>query len=733
MFRGLSLRRLPGVLSNVAAVTLVLVIALSGLALWFTDPIPVQNLRLAQFDQFQRWHPRPYTPMAVRVVDIDETSLKAYGQWPWPRTRLAELVQRLNEAGTAAIAFDVLLTEPDRTSPAAMAQLWNNPKVGPLLQRLPDHDAVLGKTLVGRNVVLGSSLSRSGASSASAATTSDAPADAPSTLPYRIVSSGASNPAQWLHGFDTVLWPLPVLRGSAAGLGALNFAADADGVVRRVPLLLRLGQQIVPTLSAEALRVAQGERNLLLRSNEAGVQDVRIGGVTVPTNAQAEIWLHYTEDQPGRFVSAAHVLNGQVDAKLLDGHIVLIGSSAAGLMDLRFNPMGKMMPGVQAHALALEQLLSGQYLQRPAWAGGVELLTLVLGSLVVGLLALGTPARWAAVAAAGVLAALFGGAWYAFVAGHLLLDAINPGLVILVSFGLASGMHHLVSEREQRWVRQAFSRYVSPNRVAHLVAHREQLELGGQRQVCSFVFTDLAGFTSMMEADDPSRAVALLNDYLDAMLAIVFKHEGTLDRIVGDAVAVLFSAPVQQADHRQRALNCALEMDIFASAYATRLQAQGIPWGHTRIGSHSGEVIVGNFGGKTLFDYRALGDPINTAARLETVNKHLGTRVCVSHAILEGCTDVPVRRVGQLVLKGKSKPLLVFEPLATTNAANCAAPADYDAAMRLLQPGEMHHPTLACEYFEALAERHPHDPLVALHLRRLREGAADDLIVMAEK
>ncbi|UUZ72741.1 CHASE2 domain-containing protein [Polaromonas sp. P1(28)-8] len=137
MFRGLSFGRLPGVLSNAAAVTLVLLIALSGLALWFTDPIPVQSLRLAQFDQFQRWHPRPYTPAAVRVVDIDEASLKAYGQWPWPRTRLAELVQRLDEAGTAAIAFDVLLTEPDRTSPAAMAQLWNNPRVGAALQRLP--------------------------------------------------------------------------------------------------------------------------------------------------------------------------------------------------------------------------------------------------------------------------------------------------------------------------------------------------------------------------------------------------------------------------------------------------------------------------------------------------------------------------------------------------------------------------------------------------------------------
>lgn len=728
MARGFKSIKLPGVLSNTAAVALVLFVALSGLAVWLLNPIPLQNLRLAQFDQFQRWHPRPYTPVAVRVVDIDEASLKAYGQWPWPRTRVAELVQGLHQAGAAAIAFDVLLAEPDRTSPASMAQLWHNPDVSALLQRLPDHDEVLGRTLAGRNVVLGTSLSNSGAPG----TTVSTPADAAAT-PYRIVSSGDSDPGRWLHGFDTVLWPLPVLRAHADGLGALNFAADADGVVRRVPLLLRLGDQIVPTLSAEALRVAQGARNHLLRSNDAGMQDVRIGSITVPTNARAEIWLHYTEEQPERYVSAAQVLSGQAPAQSLDGHIVLIGSSAAGLMDLRFNPMGHMMPGVQAHALALEQILSDQYLGRPAWAGAVEALALVLGALIVGLVALGAPAKWATAVLAVVLATLFGGVWYAFVVEHLLLDAINPALPIMLSFGLASGMHHLVSEREQRWVREAFSRYVSPNKVAYLVEHPEQLQLGGQRQICSFVFTDLVNFTGMMESGDPARAVALLNDYLDAMLAIVFKHEGTLDRIVGDAVAVLFSAPVQQSDHRQRALNCALEMDTFASAYSARLQAQGMPWGHTRIGVHSGEVIVGNFGGKTLFDYRALGDPINTAARLESVNKHLGTRVCVSQAILDGCTGVPTRRVGQLVLKGKSQPLLVHEPIATTDAAACAAPADYAAAMHLLQPGETQQPQEALAAFEALAERHPHDPLVTLHLNRLREGATDDHIVMASK
>jgi adenylate cyclase len=202
---------------------------------------------------------------------------------------------------------------------------------------------------------------------------------------------------------------------------------------------------------------------------------------------------------------------------------------------------------------------------------------------------------------------------------------------------------------------------------------------------------------------------------------------------VGDAVAVLFSAPIEQADYRQRALSCALDMDAFSRIYAERLQATGVAWGHTRIGVHSGEVIVGNFGGKTLFDYRALGDPINTAARLESVNKHLGTRVCVSQAILDGCPDVPVRAVGRLVLKGKSQALQVYEPLACTDPARCAAPADYAAAMQLLQAPDTGREPAARAQFEALAARHPQDPLVRLHLQRLRAGARDDLIVMAAK
>ncbi|MFZ4479071.1 MAG: CHASE2 domain-containing protein [Rhodoferax sp.] len=711
--------------TNVAAFVLVLSAVCAALALWLLDPVLMQNLRLAQFDQFQRWQPRAATKTQVRVVDIDDASLKAYGQWPWPRTRIAELVQRLQASGAAVVALDVLLTEPDQTSPKAMAQLWRVPKASAALQDLPDHDEVLARTLTASSVVLGGFLLDS-----SEALPSASPA-IPVAPPYRIVRSGVGDPAQWLHRFDAAIWPLPALAANANGLGAINMASvDSDSVVRRVPLFVRLGEQIVPSLSAEALRVAQGELNHVLRSAQGGVDEVRIGRTPVPTNEQAEMWLYYSADQTERSVPAAQVLAGKLEPGQFKGSIVLVGSSAAGLFDLRRNPLGQLMPGVQAHALALEQILSNQYLERPHRAPAFEALALLFGVLLVGLVALAAPAWVSALLGAAVLTLLLGGVWYAFVAEHLLLDAVNPGLAILLSLGLNSTVHHFVSERERRWVREAFSRYVSPNRVAYLMQHQDQLQLGGQRQQCSFVFTDLADFTRLIEGRDPGQVTALLNDYLEAMLTIAFRHEGTLERIIGDALAVLFSAPVAQSDYRQRALDCALEMDAFASGYARRLQSQGVPWGHTRIGVHCGEVIVGNFGGKTLFDYRALGDPVNTASRLESVNKTLGTRVCVSQAILDGCPQAPVRAVGRLLLKGKKQPLRAFEPLAANDAAVCAAPADYAAAMQCLQSGDA---SQALPLFAALALRHPLDPLVALHLRRLQEGASDDLIVMSEK
>lgn len=687
----------------------------------------MQVVRHVVFDQYQRWQPRAYIEAPVRVIDIDEESLTRFGQWPWPRTLLARMSARLTGAGVAAIGFDVMFAEADRTSPRAIADLWRlDGGLRRDIEALPDHDQLFARQLAQSEAVLGFALTRSGNDDKSPARKA------------AFVNLG-ENQIAWVHGFAGAVPALPELENAARGNGALTFVPDNDGVVRRVPLVLRQGDLPLPTLVSESLRVAQAAPVIFLRSaghlqqmtgsrDNAGLGEIRIGELSIPTTPQGEIWVHYSGHQKARSLPAWRVLEDDAALASLAGHIVLVGSSAQGLMDLRFSPFG-LVPGVEVHAEALEQILTGHYLERPAWAKGLEFAALVAGGLLAGFLALRTRAMVAAGACLLLMFAAGAGSWLAFAGSRLLIDPSLPLLGILWSFALCSLAHHFITERDQRWIRTAFARYVSPNRVAHLLEHQEDMALGGQRRTCSFIFTDLAGFTSLMEGIDPARAVALLNDYLDGMIAIAFRHEGTLDRIVGDAVAIMFSAPLAQADHCARALACAQEMDAFASDYSRRLNDQGIPFGATRIGVHAGEVIVGNFGGKTMFDYRALGDPVNTAARLESANKHLGTCVCVSESILAEVPDAEVRPVGKVVFKGKTRALAVFETLGPSSAPGRAPLDRYLTAYRAL----VGDPAAATRLFTELHADHPDDRLVAMQHRRLQDGQGGDLIVLADK
>ncbi|MDQ5911474.1 MAG: adenylate cyclase [Pseudomonadota bacterium] len=684
--------------------------------LW--DPLPLQILRNATFDQYQRWQPRVYQEAPVRIIDIDDESLRRLGQWPWPRTRVAELVSRLQEAEPAAIVLDIVFAEPDRTSPKAILDLWRAaPSLRQQLESLPDHDELLAQTIHRGGVVLGFAVERTGRQT---------------NLPdikARYVIVGET-PQAYIHAFSGAVTPLPLLEAAAAGLGAITFIPDADGVVRKAPLLIQIGSVLAPSLSAEALRVAQSARNYLVRTvpeRGVGLAEIRIGDLPVSTTPAGEVWIHYTKPVTHRYIPAWKILAGAVLAQELAGHILLIGTSAQGLLDLRFSPMGSALPGVEVHAQLLEQLLTGGGLARPSWADAIEFLIIVCGGLITGAVALLAGAIVSFSLFAALLALLWAGAWQAFTSQGWLFDAAGPSLALGLTYVFASIVHHLSSEQRQRWIRQAFARYVSPNRVNYLLKHPDALELGGHRQQCSFVFTDLADFTTLMEGMDPGAAVTLLNDYLDRMIAIAFSHQGTLDRIVGDAVAIMFSAPTPQPDHPRRALACALDMHRFATGYADDLRAKGIAFGKTRIGIHTGEVIVGNFGGSTIFDYRALGDPVNIASRLEGANKHLGTLICVSEATLAGCPEWPARPIGRVLLKGKSQLLAVFELLDPQQTSG--PDTGYQEAFERMRS---EHPE-ALSIFEALAAQRPDDLLVALHLDRLRAGKTGDLILMTDK
>jgi adenylate cyclase len=316
------------------------------------------------------------------------------------------------------------------------------------------------------------------------------------------------------------------------------------------------------------------------------------------------------------------------------------------------------------------------------------------------------------------------GSWLGFTRGRLLLDPGIPALSAAAAFAACFVPRQLQRELERRWIRRAFSSYISPNLVTHLLAHPEALRLGGERRECSFVLTDLEDFTPLVERSSPEALVALLNEYLEGVVGIALRHDGTLDRVVGDAVAVLFSAPVEQPDHAERALSCALEIDRFSRELRAAKRGDGIALGRTRIGVHSGVVTIGNVGGQGLLDYRALGDPINTAARLEGANRLLGTQICVSGELAARCPKFCGRPVGRLLLKGRREPIEAFEPIDAREAAAPAMQA-YLEAYRLLEKGD----SAALPALDAL----PGDPVAAFHAARLRSGERGAVVVLGEK
>lgn len=672
-----------------------------ALATAWLEPPALRGLRLASFDQFQRWHPRPYDDAPVRIVDIDDESLRRLGQWPWPRDLVAKLLADIGAGEPASVAVDVLFAERDGGT-------------------TPGNDALLARTLAQGRVALGFGLTPPRAGQPAGNPHDDGLALKAGYFPL------GGDPVPFLPSFGSSVANLPEFQQAAAGQGAMTFIPDVDGIIRQVPLVLSLDGRLVPSLAAEALRLAAQASHYTVRSagDNGGVIDVRIGERLIGTDASGALWVHYSRPHPGRYIPAWQVLAHGLPAGELKGKVVLVGTSAQGLMDLRFSPLGGIIPGVEVHAQALEQVLTGHHLGRPGWTPAIEWLVTLLGCALVGLLAM---RRSAAVSSAGFVAlssAIGMAAWGAFLRAGVLIDPVTPMLAMAAVFIPTTVMRYLHSERRQRWMKQTFSRYVSPNLVDYLVTHPEALALDGRRQRCSFVFTDLAGFSTLMEQMDPAVAVGLLNDYLDRMIAIAFEHDGTLDRIVGDAVAIMFSAPVEQKDHEQRALRCALQMHAFSRRFVDELAGRGIPFCETRIGVHSGEVTVGNFGGKAIFDYRALGDPVNIASRLEGANKYLGTLICVSEATLAACAGAPARPIGRLRLAGRAGHLMTYEPLSGQ-----VSDPEYQQAFELMRD----HSDQALAAFEALARARPQDPLVSLHVARLRSGQTGDAMALSEK
>jgi adenylate cyclase len=642
----------------------------------FRPPTLVEQIELRILD----WHARLRGPVPapgnITIVQIDEASLARIGHWPWPRTRTAEIVARLAEGGARVIALDLLLNEPDENSQLALART------------LATRYRTLG---LARAQGPGAEFARLLEEALASADTDAALADVLAAarrvvLPYYFVfppltAAPLEEEAQRLLnrsrvvGFATpeaeraieprqaagVLLPLARFVAASAGNGHANVLPDADGALRRVALVVRLGDGLYPSLTLETARLALGLPRT--RVQIASDASIRLGSRAIPTDQSGQMHLSYY-GPAGTFghISAADVLTGTAPPDVRD-HIVFLGFTAHGLMDVRPTPFDAVMPGVESLATAVGNLLEGRHLRRhPS--------LLVLEAFVVLLLALVGPlavprlgALGGTVVALGLGGALTGAVHYLFRRGAWV--ELLPPLVALAVGHVGSVTYQvLTEERERRWIKQAFRQYVPPAVVEQIGRDPSRLTFGGERRVLTVLFTDIRGFTTYSEGHAPEEVVAALREYLTSLVEVVFRHRGTLDKFIGDAIMAFFGAPFENPAHALQACRAAIEMSDVVARLNERWQAEGREPFVTGFGIATGEMLVGNFGSSQRFTYTVIGDQVNLAARLESLNKEYqaGRHIIMSEATYEQVKDhVVARPLGSVTVKGKHRAVGIYD------------------------------------------------------------------------
>jgi adenylate cyclase len=641
-------------------------VILGSLALRIWDPSPVARLRSLVFDAYQRVDPRAFDPsLPVRIIDIDEESLKQVGQWPWPRTVLADLVDKLSTAGAAAIGFDMVFPEPDRMSPSTALRFW--PKSEALaglreeVEKLPSNDEVFAEAIGKGPVVLG----------------------------FIAAPQGTSIPetkAGFAHGGDDPKLFAPYYRGAAAslkelqdkaqGAGTLNWIPEHDQIIRRMPMVIRVGETLYPSLAADMLRLAQGASTYVVKSSGAsgekafgektGIVGVKVGDFEVPTEANGQMWIRFTPESKDRYLPAWKVLNGEIGADAIEGRILIVGTSAAGLLDLRATPLDASVPGVSLHAQAIEQILQGAFLQRPDFATPAELLYILVLGLLIAFLIYRMGALGSAVLGGIAIASVIGISWYAFDAFGWLVDPIYPAIALTAIYLAGTLVVFLRTERERNRVRHAFSHYMAPALVERLADDPSRLKLGGETRDMTLLFSDVRGFTTISEGLDAEELTRFLNSLFTPLSNIILEEQGTIDKFMGDAVMAFWNAPLDDSAHPSHACSAALrmmhEMESLNERWRAEAEAKGRPFRPVRlgIGLNTGVCCVGNLGSETRFDYSVIGDNVNVASRLEGQSKTYDVGTVVGESTTVRAPDFAFLELDLLKVKGKTEATRAF-------------------------------------------------------------------------
>lgn len=646
-----------------AYIFLVAALIAAAIFLRYMDPFFVRALRLIAFDTYQRLDPEPYDPnLPIRIVDIDTQSLSKIGQWPWPRTTMAKLLLDLASKHAAVVAFDILFAEPDRTSVEQIAKRLPTAQASVLLATTkgqPTNDQSFAAALKQTPSVLSISLG---------------PGPKTKIEAKAGFAIAGQNPRPFITDFKSATQNLALLNNAAHGLGAFNWIADRDQIVRRVALVYRVGQTLVPTLAAEALRVAQGAHSYLLKASNAsgetafgqstGLNHIRIGKFVVPTDASGSVYLKFRHYTRKAYIPAWKVLAGEIPSDDIAGRIILIGTSAPGLLDLRATPLDAAIPGIDIHAQVIEQMLTGHFLTRPDYALALEQFIVLALGIMLALLLPRVSAKTAVAVGLFTITLIFIGGWTAFRYADLLIDPTYPAVALgCMTAAITSYVYHGV-EAQRSQIRQAFSQYLSPVVIQDIIADPDRLKLGGEERELTLMFCDVRNFTTISQDLSAVDLTQFINELLSPLTEIILDHRGTIDKYMGDAIMAFWNAPLDDPEQTTHACNAALKMaakmDELNEIWRQRADAEQRPYKRVNIGMgiNTGMCCVGNLGSTYRFDYSAIGDNVNTTSRFEGLTKFYGVPAIIGERSL--APGIAALELDKVAVKGRTRATPIY-------------------------------------------------------------------------
>lgn len=642
------------------------------LFLFISQPGFLRLLDFKVYDQFLKtFHTDNATSVPV-VIDIDEESLREFGQYPWPRYRMATLLKLLQHYGAAGVATDIIFVEPDRTSPAVLKQqLKKELKVDISFEGLPpvlmDNDELLALNIQTGPFVLGMDFLDQ-----SLRNDKDAPLETTDCFikPVKVAvlsAPGAPSPHDTLFRAKEAICPLPVLAKAAPRTGFITIAADKDSVYRRVPLLFSWNKKFYPSLALATLMQATGVKSLVLKMNAGGVESIRFGKIVIPTDRRGRMLINYRGPMKTfQYVSASDILNRKLPSGALRGKIAIIGTSASGLKDIRATPLDPGYPGVEAHATIVDNILSEEFLVIPDWATGVEVVSMLFIGFVITFMLMWARAAYLVIPLFGLGGAAIYGSIHLYTHAGYYISPMYPLLNLALTFTLLTIIKFWREEHAKKFIHGAFAHYLAPSVISQIIDDPDALSLEGQEKDITIQFSDVRSFTSLSEKLTPTQVTNLLHDYLTPMTRIITEHHGTLDKFIGDAVMAFWNAPLDIENHQEQSLKAALvqqeKLDELNEEFMKK-------YGFTiavGIGVHSGPVRVGNMGSADLFDYTLIGDNVNLASRLEGLTKYYGQKLVVSQSIVDACgNNYRFRILDSVRVKGKEEPVTIYTAYTT--------------------------------------------------------------------